>query len=139
MEQKAKRSRLVKSRLWRFAFHTGVQCCNTKARQHWSGQISFPAVLGRSAKQAHSMLVPLQLHLWRFASHTVTPLEICFSNRCAVMEKKRLRLLASIFMRNQVLYRAAQGARGIKIVLAWLLFCRLIVHAPAVRPSLCLA
>ncbi|KAL0018381.1 hypothetical protein WJX77_011263 [Trebouxia sp. C0004] len=71
MEQKAKRSRLVKSRLWRFAFHT------------------------------------------------VTPLEICFSNRCAVMEKKRLRLLASIFMRNQVLYRAAQGAR--------------------VRPSLCLA
>ncbi len=31
---------------------------------------SFPAVHCCSAQQAHSMLVPLQLHLWRFALHT---------------------------------------------------------------------
>jgi len=29
--------------LLRFALHTGVQCCNTNALQHWSGQKSFPA------------------------------------------------------------------------------------------------
>jgi len=31
---------------------------------------SFPAVQCSSAKQDHSMLVPLQIHLWRFALHT---------------------------------------------------------------------
>jgi len=56
--------------LLRFALHTGVQCCNTKALQHWSGQDSFPTVLCCSAKQANSLLVPLQSHLWRFPLQT---------------------------------------------------------------------
>ena len=61
---------LLQLDLWRFAFHTGVQGPNTKALQHWSGQNSFPAVQCCSAKQAHSVLVPLQVHLRRFAPHT---------------------------------------------------------------------
>ncbi len=61
---------LLQLQLLRFGFHAGVQCCNTNALQHWSEQNSFPAVLCSSAKQAHSMLVPLQLHLWRFALYT---------------------------------------------------------------------
>jgi len=56
--------------LWRFALQTSVQCCNTNALQHWSGQNAVPTVQCCSAKQAHRMFVALQLHLWRFALHT---------------------------------------------------------------------
>ncbi len=56
--------------LWRFAVHTGVQSCNTKALQHWSGQHSFPTVQCCSVKQPRSMLVPLHLHLGKLALHT---------------------------------------------------------------------
>ncbi len=50
-----------------------IQVCSDatpKALQHCSGQNTFPAVQCCSAKQAHSSLVPLQLHLWTFALHT---------------------------------------------------------------------
>jgi len=41
------------------------QCTAEMVRQN-----SFPAVQCSSAEQAHSMLVPLQIHLWRSALHT---------------------------------------------------------------------
>ncbi len=50
-----------------------IQVCSDAtmyALQHWSGQNSCPTVRCCSANQAHSMLVSLQLHLWRFAFHT---------------------------------------------------------------------
>ncbi len=47
--------------------HTGVQRANRNALQHWSGQIALPTVQLCSAKQAHSRLVSMHLHLWRFA------------------------------------------------------------------------
>ncbi len=88
--------------LRRFALHTGVQRCNAKALHHWSRQKSFPTVQCCSVKQAHSMLVPLQRHLRRFALLTGvqrcktgsqhacatanTPMEICTSCRCAVIQ-----------------------------------------------------
>ena len=50
--------------------HTGVQRANRNALQHWSGQNTFPTVQCCSAKQAHSWLGSLQLHLWRYALHT---------------------------------------------------------------------
>ena len=53
-----------------------IQVCSDatpKHCKHWSGQNSFPAVWCCSAKQAHSMRVPLQ----------TTPMEICSSYRCA--------------------------------------------------------
>ena len=39
--------------------------------QHWSGQDSCPIIQRCSANQGHSMLVPLQLHPYRFPLHTV--------------------------------------------------------------------
>jgi len=47
-----------------------IQVCCAATPMHCStdqGQNSFPTVQGCSAIQAHSMLVPLQLHLWSFA------------------------------------------------------------------------
>ncbi len=41
---------------WRYALNTGVQCCNTNALQHWSGQNAFPTAQCCSVNQAHSML-----------------------------------------------------------------------------------
>jgi len=38
--------------------------------QHWSGQNAFLTVQCRSAKQANSRLMKIQLHLWRSALHT---------------------------------------------------------------------
>ena len=32
----------LESHLWRFAVHTGVQSCNTKALQHWQGRKDSP-------------------------------------------------------------------------------------------------
>ncbi len=64
--------------LCRFALHTGVQCCNTVALQHWSGQNAFPTVQCCSANQAHS----------RHCDNAVTPMEICYSYRCAVSQLK---------------------------------------------------
>jgi len=47
-----------------------VQRCNINALQHWSGQNRFPTAQCCSVNQAHSLLVPLQLHLWRLVLHT---------------------------------------------------------------------
>ena len=48
-----------------------IQMCTDANPMHCSsGQNSFPTVQCCSANQAQSMLVPLQLHLWRFALHT---------------------------------------------------------------------
>ena len=50
-----------------------IQVCSepiSMAVQHWSRQNAFPYGQCCSAKQAHSMLVSLQLHLWRLALHT---------------------------------------------------------------------
>ncbi len=49
---------------------TGLQCCNTNALHHWSGQNSFPTVQCCSAYHADSRPVSLQIHLWRFALNT---------------------------------------------------------------------
>ena len=62
--------------LRRFALHTGVQRCNTNALQNWSGQNSFPTALCCSARQAHS----------RHCVTETTPMQICSSYRCAVMQ-----------------------------------------------------
>ncbi len=66
----------VQIHLWRFAFHTGVQRCNTNALQHWSGHISFPTVLCCSAKQAHN----------KHCVIAIAPWEICSSYLCVVMQ-----------------------------------------------------
>ena len=48
-----------------------IPVCSDATPMHCStGQNSFPAVQWCSAKQAHSMLVPLHLQLWRFGLHT---------------------------------------------------------------------
>ncbi len=49
--------------LWTILQHTGVQCPITTALQHWSGQNAFLTALCRSAKQADSMLVSLQIDI----------------------------------------------------------------------------
>ncbi len=64
--------------LRRFALHTGVQRCNTNALQNWSGQNSFPTALCCSARQAHS----------RHCVTETTPMQICSSYRCAVMQHR---------------------------------------------------
>ena len=64
--------------LWRFALHTGVQCCNTNALQQWSGQIALFTAQCCSATRAHSMLCVT----------AVTPVEICSSYRCAVLQNQ---------------------------------------------------
>ena len=51
--------------LWRFALDTGVQCCNTNALQHWSGQNAFPLFNAALQKRHTACSVSLQLHLWR--------------------------------------------------------------------------
>ncbi len=66
----------IQLHLCRFARHTGVQGCNTNALQLWSRQNSFPAVQCCSAKQAHS----------RHCVTAITPMQICSSYRCAVMQ-----------------------------------------------------
>jgi len=44
-----------------------IQVCSDPAEMHCS---TGPTVQCCSGKQAHSRLVPLQIHLWRFALHT---------------------------------------------------------------------
>ena len=66
----------LQSHLWRFALHTGVQWPSTNALQLCSGQNAFSTVQCCSAKQAHS----------RQCVTAVTPMEVCFSYRCAVRQ-----------------------------------------------------
>ena len=50
-----------------------IQVCDVATPMHCntgSGQNSFPAVKCCSGNQAHSMIVPLELHLWSVTLHT---------------------------------------------------------------------
>ena len=54
----------------KIALHTRVQCPNTSAQQHCSGQNAFPTAKCCCARQVHSRRVSVQLHLWKNALHT---------------------------------------------------------------------
>ena len=58
-----------------------MQCLIINALQHWSGQNAFLTALCCSAKQADSIVVSLQRHLWMFLQHTGVqcPCETCNS------------------------------------------------------------
>ncbi len=77
----------LQSHLWRFALHTGVQWPSTNALQLCSGQNAFSTVQCCSAKQAHS----------RQCVTAVTPMEVCFSYRCAVTQHQ---CTAALFRAN---------------------------------------
>ena len=61
---------------WRFALPTGVQWLTTYALQQCSGHNAVPTVQCCSAKQAHS----------RHCVTAITPLEVCSSNKRAVLQ-----------------------------------------------------